>query len=266
MVWIATANCPCRFRSGVGQVASLCSTIAARERMFASSRRTWRRKGEGEETPPESVHTISRSCAVALHSRRPYTGRGAQSSRHARSVLIFASHGDTHRKRRGKFAFESVQPIVKLIPDRSWRVRARCGLRAVRVGEATHPGPPGDEPINDVVEALELDLGGVQPICTQVDTSCDSNRFFCLTDDCGQADADAEATLSDTESCEVPQRRRRRLRLRWNPEASIRDRDVWAAEHLFRQLAKRIGAVQCGDPVPRALHQQRWSPLNVPLM
>ena len=41
----------------------------------------------------------------------------------------------------------------------------------------------------------------------------------------------------------------------------IRDRDVWGGE-----LAERIGAVHSGDPVPRALHQQRWSPLNVPLM
>ena len=75
-----------------------------------------------------------------------------------------------------------------------------------------------------------------------------------------------EATLSDTESCEVPQRRRR-LRLRWNPDPEFRrDRDTWAAEHLIRQLAVRVGALQSDDPLPRALHQQRWSPLNVPLM
>ena len=103
-------------------------------------------------------------------------------------------------------------------------------------------------------------------MATQPDTPSGSNRFFRLIDDSGQSDADAEATLSDTESCEVPQRRRR-LRLRWNPDPEIRrDRDTWAAEHLIRQLAVRIGALQSDDPLPRALHQQRWSPLNVPLM
>ena len=103
-------------------------------------------------------------------------------------------------------------------------------------------------------------------MATQPDTPSGNNRFFRLTDDSGQSDVDGEATLSDTESCEVP-RRRQRLRLRWNPDPeNRRDRDTWAAEHLIRQLAVRIGALQSGDPLPRVLHQQRWSPLNVPLM
>ena len=40
---------------------------------------------------------------------------------------------------------------------------------------------------------------------------------------------------------------------------------VQAAQHLFHTLARRIGAVQVGAPLPRALQHQRWSPLNVPL-
>ena len=142
------------------------------------------KKGRGRgNTPGICPHHLSILCRCIAQPQTVHW-TWAQSSRHARSVRIFASHGDIHSK--------------------SWRVRARYGLRAIRVGEATHPGPPGDEPINDVVKALERDLGGVQPICTQVDTSCDSNRFFCLTDDCGHSDADAEATLSDTESVRSP--------------------------------------------------------------
>ena len=34
----------------------------------------------------------------------------------------------------------------------------------------------------------------------------------------------------------------------------------------WRDLARRIGVVQPGDPVPSAIRQQRWSPLNMPLM
>ena len=40
-------------------------------------------------------------------------------------------------------------------------------------------------------------------------------------------------------------------------------RVVWG---LIRDLARRIGVVQPEEPIPRAIRQQRWSPLNVPLM
>ena len=68
---------------------------------------------------------------------------------------------------------------------------------------------------------------------------------------------------SDTESCEVSDRRRhRRLRLIWNPPGE----GATPREPLRFVVARRIGVVQPGDPVPRAIRQQRWSPLNVPLM
>ena len=37
-------------------------------------------------------------------------------------------------------------------------------------------------------------------------------------------------------------------------------------EGLFRTLAGRVGVLQEGAPYPRAIRQQRWSPVNVPLM
>ena len=59
----------------------------------------------------------------------------------------------------------------------------------------------------------------------------------------------------------------RKLRLIWNPPAvGATPREARAASWLVRDLAHRIGMVPRGDPVPRAIRQQRWSPLNLPLM
>ena len=80
----------------------------------------------------------------------------------------------------------SFQPIVQLITDRSRHVRARYGLRVVRVGEATHPGPQDDE-CSEVVEVLQQDLGGEEVMATQLDTFDGDNRHFRLTDDSDHA-------------------------------------------------------------------------------
>ena len=127
-------------------------------------------------------------------------------------------------------------------------VGARYGLRGVRVGEASLPGPPNEfdmtlvdssddgEPIGHASEG-----GHVQ----QMDTAIDS--------------------CSDTESVAEP--RRRRLRLVWNPSVQVLGhREVRAADNLIRYLARRVGPLSAGSSLPRALRQQRWSPLNVPLM
>ena len=80
-------------------------------------------------------------------------------------------------------------------------------------------------------------------------------------------------SLSDTESVRsVPQQRRsrprRRLRLTWQVEqgADTAHRDVRAASQLVEALARRVGCIPDGAPLPRAIQQQRWSPFNVPLM
>ena len=105
-------------------------------------------------------------------------------------------------------------------------------------------------PERRLVDVLEFDL-----------TRCDSS----------------EDSLSDTASCTqiAP---RRRLSLVWNnerpePQAEqIGEQPVqWVLETrvawgLIRDLARRIGVVQPEDPIPRAIRQQRWSSINVPLM
>ena len=103
------------------------------------------------------------------------------------------------------------------------------------------------------------------------DSVSQHNRFAALdppvlTDD---------PTSSDTESMmevdDVPVvHRQQRLRLIWNsqarPQPPVLHRDVRTASCLVRGLARRAGFVPSGAPLPRAIRQQRWSPLNVPLM
>ena len=88
--------------------------------------------------------------------------------------------------------------------------------------------------------------------------------------DLTQLDSDHDVSGSETESCATDPLpasgnaiRDRRLRLIWSQEWHP---DARAAECMMRELGNRIGNVPAGSPVPRAVRQQRWSPLNVPLM
>ena len=47
------------------------------------------------------------------------------------------------------------------------------------------------------------------------------------------------------------------------PAVGATPREARAASCLVRDLARSIGVVQRGDPVPKAIRQQRWSQLNV---
>ena len=48
--------------------------------------------------------------------------------------------------------------------------------------------------------------------------------------------------------------------------SQVTDRDVHGAVALFSNLARRVGAVPRGAPLPAAIRSQRWSPLMVPLL
>ena len=52
----------------------------------------------------------------------------------------------------------------------------------------------------------------------------------------------------------------------WEHHHGESHRDTRAVSNLFEQLAGRIGAIPVGGELPRALRQQRWSPVNVPLI
>ena len=154
-----------------------------------------------------------------------------------------------HRQRGSQFAFESIQPLV-------WVIRqARYGLRGVRVGEASHPGP----------ESLGVVTTPVDPTLPAGTNEISLTERDVPTDSC-----------SDTESCcslidPDPRTRSRRLRLVWDPSVQPRAEQQWhrearEVEGLFRTLAGRVGVLPEGAPYPRAIRQQRWSPVNVPLM
>ena len=85
------------------------------------------------------------------------------------------------------------------------------------------------------------------------------SRFFRLADECDDTLSDTESVGEDSPPC-------RRLRLLWQAQAHTEaHRDVQVASHLIHALARRIGHVVEGDPIPRAIRQQRLSPFNVPL-
>ena len=66
---------------------------------------------------------------------------------------------------------------------------------------------------------------------------------------------------SDTES-DVPSRRRR-FRVVWNADPHS---EAQTALTLLQVLARRVGAVPVGAPVPVAIRHHRWSPFFVPLL
>ena len=99
------------------------------------------------------------------------------------------------------------------------------------------------------------------------------NRFSPLKDAVNVTVGTADAIVRTLRA--KSSRRRRRLRVIWNEdrqEDGVSSTDhrsrptVRAVEHLFQALARRIGVVQPEVPMPRALPQQRWSPLIVPMM
>ena len=108
-----------------------------------------------------------------------------------------------------------------------------------------------------------------------------TDRFFSLaTDSDEEQSREPRETIvdhsgSDTQSVPAIRNRRRSLRLRWNSATEpsgncdailVSDRDVRAAVHLLDQLSVRVGAIPVGGELPRALRQQRWSPISVPLI
>ena len=101
---------------------------------------------------------------------------------------------------------------------------------------------------------------------------CVQNRYAAIAEDEVQVPETEEHVMSDgsgtTLSCQETEQVRsapvtRRLRLVWDRATH---RDVRAAEGLLRNMATRIGGLSVGSDIPRAVRQQRWSPMNVPLM
>ena len=94
------------------------------------------------------------------------------------------------------------------------------------------------------------------------------NRFAAIAEEEEQVEVHVMWEGSDSESCQGTAQGneagvRRRLRLTWDVNACP---SVQTAEALVNNLVQRIGPVVPGGVLPRGLRQQRWSPMNVPLM
>ena len=158
---------------------------------------------------------------------------------------------------------------VNTVPASSGAVAAQLGAISGDPGQfVSVPTVPGER-----VPVREFDL-----------TRCDSDEDI-------QRDGHV-ITESVTESCREVVRPSRRLRLMWSQEQvavdshderlvrvrqmvqeevrggqpQVTDRDVHGVIALFSNLARRVGAVPRGAPLPAAIRSQRWSPLMVPLL
>ena len=176
------------------------------------------------------------------------------------------------------------------------RRESRFGLRGVRVGEASHPGTPRprrrrdlnlpptqvDSDIDDDERMLprrQSDAVG-EAACRARDVPLGRAsvpvREFDMGMDDSSSDTETVATVPEPppsllDALEqdlhpIPRGvRGRRLRLHWRAP-QVWHREARGAVQLVRDLASRIGPIPIGAEVPRAVRQQRWSPLNVPLM
>ena len=268
-----TTDSTMRFCARVGSIASRSARVDARTGPVASRivGPEWRGRTSQE------VQIIGR----AIHrSRVGFTTTGE-----GQGERPFFLDGDSHRS-GGVFSEESVGsrwfPVT---------CNARYGLRGVRVGEASHPGPSHESPSQcpeEIVNCLEFDLTRVdtpdeepsQPTGRNVvrrlidhgesPRISSNNRFAALGDEEDRTVQDGSVE-SDTESCleHNHQRPARRLRLVWRAGVASRRRgvrEVRTAIGFVQDLARRIGFVPRGAQLPRALRQQRWSPLYVPMI
>ena len=158
--------------------------------------------------------------------------------------------------------------------------------QAATFSQLREAGMVPQSPFADVIESLERDLVGREaqdPQPTQWDSGADfsisrrsgltgsgtqvvSAMEVDLTHQDSSTDTDTVSVCSEINGSEHGPRNRR-LTLVWNTEDIPQwHREARSTECLVRELAGRIGCVPPDAPLPRAVRQQRWSPLNVPLM
>ena len=157
--FLRSTNRPCRFRAGVGRVACLCPAVAAGKHRspFSIAIRRSRLRRTGKETSEKFV----KLDVAPLHRNH---GRAevctVQSALVSRIVRVVCPNGDTDRQRRGQCA--------------GLFAGARCGLRGVRVGEATHPGP--DESPHS--ESSDIAVSNPAPRLPATQVDCDDELLL----------------------------------------------------------------------------------------
>ena len=189
----ATSCSTCQFRPRIGRVARLRSGIATRGPRFAIPVAVHRRTRCRRATAQTAQEFVLFYYRFSAHEPRPGGSDGAWdwtkfAFDERRPLRIVSQNGDTDRQCRGEFAFESVQPTLKLMGFKSARVQARYGMRGVRVGEASHPGPPGDSATlstaidspTRIEHALEFDLTQRDSDSEVVTASCSDTETIAI--------------------------------------------------------------------------------------
>ena len=191
-----------------------------------------------------------------------------------------ASHpGPSVAARRGQDSTSDDEPLVRpnvgrdVVPRRHRDDVDVDGLEEDLAGRnsdvsATVPATPGA--LADAGAVSEVVPGPEEGIVVNEHNGAQVSQFDLTQRDC-DTDSSSE-TVSCGEDHVVPQSGR--LRLVWDQarvemhddEGRVDHPTVRAAQHLIHTVVRRIGVVQVGAPLPRALQHQRWSPLNVPLL
>ena len=113
-------------------------------------------------------------------------------------------------------------PVVEPIrpPQMSGRQRSRYGLRGVRVGEASHPGPAAIQ--ETLIDSLEFDLtrveSGVGTTTTQFENGVECSLEKVVSAEDSESDTESLARGEASIQCQ-----RRRLRLTWADEQEVPD-------------------------------------------
>ena len=234
---------PCRFRPRACRIANLSLRVTAIEHgvAFAVVQSEWRRTRTKTAKKFGKFHSRFGTVEQGRCGPRKSSGWSEHANDDRRRLK---QNGDSDRQCRSKFALEPIQSSVCVMRQ------ARYGLRGDRVGEASNPGPGGEDE-------------SVFP--TMVDSEAGIEHFNFI-----QRDAQTEETCSDTESChsqdQAAARPGRRLTLVWDEDNVPPQRWHNEARAVEGLLGGRIGALPPGSPIPRVLSRQRWSPVNVPFV
>ena len=255
----------CRFCQRACRIAHVSLRVAAREygAPFAVVvQPKWRRTRT--QTAKKFGESHSRFGTLEPGSRGPRSS--GNRPKHADVASRFLSqNGDPDRQCRSQSTFESVQPPLRLTGDLTIRVPGRDGLKGVRVGEASNPGPPRLLPRTSVASTQADSVDEELMTQLEADLSGENRRPKVHVLSEGSSGSDTESRPTG----QVRRGTRRRLRLRWTSfatEHASLHREARIVDAFVRDLARRVGAVPRGGQLPRVLQHQRWSPLNVPLL
>ena len=272
--------------------ASVRDHIARKDPRSRGSARSF--EGTGQRDGNRTGRGTEEECQIALsafsrfgHSRVA-SARVGRSARRTRGARQRSQHGDTDQSRElVGCKFQPFQPVgltgdtLENATHEGVFVAQRVKLwdaRAVRVGEAKNPGPEGITV--DSISSTLWDSGAQFSVLNRASgltgSASEWSRLYAMQFDLTMADSDQEGDAAPGATFWKMSQRiaprptfQKRLRLMWSSsalDAGCGQHDARVADNFMRQLAARVGAIPRDAQLPRCLRDQRWSPLNVPLL